>query len=126
MFSIETSGSFKFIEAFFKTINKKAYIMETLRKYGQKGVDALSSNTPVDSGRTSEMWGYEIHESKDRYEIVWTNDNINDGIPIALLIQFGHGTRNGAYVQGIDYINPAIAGIFEGITQDVWEEVQSK
>lgn len=126
MISIETSGSFKFIEAFFDKIKGDSYIKDILRVYGLRGVDALSANTPVDSGRTSEMWGYEIHSSKNRHEIVWTNDNINDGVSIAVIIQLGHGTRNGAYVQGIDYINPALAGVFNDIATAVWEEVQSK
>lgn len=124
MISVESKGSFKFIEAFFKRMRESHNMEGILNRYGKLGVDALSSNTPIDSGRTSEMWGYEIHSSGSSYEIIWTNDNVNDGVNIALIIQYGHGTRNGAYVEGVDYINPAIRGVFDGLAADIWKEVQ--
>ncbi len=87
------------------------------------GVDALSAATPVDTGLTASSWGYEIHSSGATSSIVWTNSNVNDGIPIAILIQYGHGTRSGAYVQGRDFINPAMRSVFDNIANAVWKEV---
>lgn len=100
-------------------------LMKKLAKYGQKGVDALMQATPKRTGKTAESWGYEIHSGKDTVEIVWTNSNNNHGVYIAVLIQYGHGTRNGGYVQGIDYINPAMKPVFEEIANSAWLEVIS-
>ena len=89
------------------------------------GVSALESATPVDSGLTASSWDYEIHQSRNSAKIVWTNSNINQGVPIAIILQYGHGTRNGGYVQGRDYINPAIKPVFDRIAEGVWKEVTS-
>ena len=105
---------------------KKKNARQILNKYGKRGVDALSKNTPVETGVTAASWNYEIHESKGKYEIVWTNSNVNKGVSIAVLIQYGHGTRNGRYVSGIDYINPALAKIFDQMADEVWREVTGK
>jgi hypothetical protein len=94
-----------------------------LDRWGQLGVQALSSATPVDTGTTAASWNYEIHQSKGSTTLVWTNSNTNKGIPIALLIQYGHGTGNGGYVAGRDYINPAIQPVFDQIAKEAWEEV---
>lgn len=97
--------------------------LEILRKYGQAGVEALAAATPVDSGKTASSWGYKISNVGKNYKITWTNSNVSDGSLIAILIQYGHGTRNGGYVQGTDYINPAIRPIFDNIAEAAWREV---
>lgn len=95
-----------------------------LAKYGQLGVDALASATPKDTGKTANSWNYEITKENGKYTIYWTNSNINDGVPIAVILQYGHGTGSGGYVQGRDYINPALRPIFDQIAEDAWEEVR--
>lgn len=87
------------------------------------GVAALRSATPVDTGLTSQSWYYQITQKKGLVEIVFLNSNVQNGIPIAIILQYGHGTRNGGYVQGRDYINPAIQPIFDKIVEDAWREV---
>ena len=94
-----------------------------LDKYGAIGVEALRSATPVDTGKTAESWDYEIERSDGVAKIVWTNSNINDGVNIALILQYGHGTGTGGYVVGRDYINPAIRPVFDKIADDAWKEV---
>ena len=86
-------------------------------------VDALASATPKDTGLTASSWGYEIQHNGERSSIIFTNSNTNKGCNIAILLQYGHGTRNGGYVQGRDYINPAIQPIFDQIASDAWKEV---
>ena len=97
-----------------------------LEKYAREGVTALASATPVDSGTTAASWGYEIQKRHGKVSIYWTNSNINNGVPIAVILQYGHGTNNGGYVQGRDYINPAIRPIFDKIADNAWKEVTSK
>lgn len=94
-----------------------------LDKYGKLGVEALRHATPRDSGITANSWGYEIEHKRGQISIVWTNTNVNEGVPIAVIIQYGHGTGWGAYVKGVDYINPAMAPVFEEIADKVWREV---
>ena len=94
-----------------------------LDKYGKAGVAALASATPVESGETANSWYYEIENKKGSVTISFHNSNIQNGVPIAIILQYGHGTRNGGWVQGRDYINPAIQPIFDSITQEVWKEV---
>lgn len=94
-----------------------------LDKYGRAGVAALASATPVDSGMTAESWYYKVSNSKGSATISFRNSNIQKGVPIAIILQYGHGTRNGGWVEGRDYINPAIRPIFEKIANDAWEEV---
>lgn len=101
-------------------------IFKHIDRYGKWGVEALSAATPIDSGKTSESWGYEVERYKTGFRIIWTNDNIAGNTPVAILIQYGHGTRDGHYVQGIDYINPALSPVFERIAIDLWKEVHSK
>ena len=98
-------------------------IFNNLDKYGRKGVEALSLATPVDTGKTAASWGYEIRGYIGGYSIIWTNSNVNKGENIAVLIQYGHGTRNGGYVVGRDYINPALRPIFDEIAESAWKEV---
>lgn len=119
-------GDFKHIEAFLMNgLKFKPATRLILEKYGQKGVEALRLATPKDTGKTSESWYYEIEEeSNGTMKIVWHNSNLGDDwAPIAILLQYGHATRNGGYVQGTDYINPAIDSIFHRLADDVWKEV---
>lgn len=122
--AIKQSGDFKKLEKFLKRMNKADFRLY-LEKYGQKGVAALSSATPVDSGETASSWGYEVHRSGKTYKISWTNSHMEKGVVIAILIQYGHGTRNGGYVQGRDFINPAIRPVFDRIAEEIWKEVTS-
>ena len=102
---------------------KKAVRLADLDKYGQEGVVALASATPVDTGRTANAWHYEIVVKDGSAAITFYNSNIQNGVPIAIILQYGHGTRNGGWVQGRDYINPAIQPIFDKIANRAWEEV---
>ena len=95
----------------------------TLERYGQAGVEALRAATPIESGATASMWNYEIQNDGKTVRITWTNDNINDGVNIAVIIQYGHGTGTGGYVQGRDYINPALHSVFDKIADEVWREI---
>lgn len=115
-------GDFKKTEKFFRKISKGDFF-QTLNAFGRKGVEALASATPVNSGKTADSWDYEIHRSSGQISIYWTNSNVNDGVNIAIILQYGHGTRNGGYVQGRDYINPAIRPIFDKIADDAWREI---
>ena len=101
-------------------------IDEILEQYGQQGVEALKFATPRNTGKTAESWSYEIVKEPEKISIIWRNDNLTDGIPVAVLLQYGHGTRNGGYVEGIDYINPAMRPIFERIAARAWGEVKTQ
>ena len=96
-----------------------------LDPFARQGIDALRHATPVDSGLTADSWGYKITTNSKNTTIMWTNSHIVDGRPIAILLQFGHGTGTGGYVQGIDYINPAIRPVFDRIADSVWKAVTS-
>ena len=102
---------------------KKAARLKDLDRFGREGVAALESATPVDSGLTARSWHYEIERQQGRVRISFYNSNIQKGVPIAIILQYGHGTRNGGWVQGRDYINPAIQPIFDQILDDAWREV---
>lgn len=115
-------GGFEKTFKFLKNIDKLK-IEPILRKYGAQGVAALANSTPKDSGLTAKSWDYEIQISQNKSTIYWTNSNVNNGVNIALILQYGHGTRTGGYVVGIDYINPALTKTFNNISQDVWSEV---
>lgn len=104
---------------------KKLDFMSAAAQYGEFGVQALSSNTPVRTGETASSWGYAIKKTGSGFELYWTNANIHEGVNIAIIIQYGHGTRNGGYVQGRDYINPAIAPVFDEMANGLWELVTS-
>ena len=120
--SMTTSGDFKKTEGFLHRIIQFKY-SQRLRHYGELGVQALRLATPKDSGKTAESWSYEIKQEGDRLGLYWKNDNRNDGVLIAILLQYGHGTRTGGWVEGVDYINPALRPIFENMAQEVWKEV---
>jgi hypothetical protein len=124
-FKIESSGSFSQFENFLKKASSASDIMRQLNKYGTEGVSALAKATPVDSAETKNSWGYEIKQSRGLYSIIWTNGHIEDGVPIAIILQYGHGTGTGGYVRGRDYINPAMRPIFDKIADNVWKAVTS-
>ena len=124
MVIVKQKGDFSKTEKFLNAISKKLYY-RNLQKYAEQGVAALASATPIDSGTTANSWDYEIRQTKNSVSIYWTNSNVNKGVPIAVIIQYGHGTRNGGYVQGRDYINPAMRPIFDKIAENVWKEVTS-
>ncbi|NBK18197.1 HK97 gp10 family phage protein [Anaerotruncus sp. 1XD42-93] len=102
---------------------KEVVKLGDLDKYGREGVAALASATPVDSGLTAASWSYEITNRNGSATISFKNSNIQNGVPIAIILQYGHGTRNGGWVQGRDYINPAIQPIFDRIANEAWREV---
>ncbi len=122
MFHLTSRQEGKKTEDFLKKA-KELKIESILKKYGEKGVQALASATPVDSGKTASMWGYELKNEGGKWTINWTNDNINNYVNIALILQYGHGTGTGGYVAGRDYINPALAPIFDEIANEAWEEI---
>lgn len=104
----------------------KSYVNKGfLNKYGDMGVAALREATPKRTGKTADSWSYEITEVNGKVTIYWKNTNINNGVNVAVIIQYGHGTRSGRYVQGIDYINPAMKPVFDEIADKVWKEVTS-
>ena len=117
-------GSFKNIRKFLKTA-KTAPWFDTLDDLGKVGVEALSSATPRRTGKTAASWSYEITKTKAYTMISWTNSSTTpSGIPIVILLKYGHGTRNGGFVEGEDFITPAIKPIFDEIADKMWEEVQ--
>lgn len=120
--SFTQKGSFKNTERY---LNKLSHLQVDviLNKYGSLGVAALSNATPSESGLTAASWYFKIEQRKGYYSIRWHNSNVNEGKPIAILIQLGHGTGTGGYVQGRDYINPAIQPIFDQMANDLWREV---
>ena len=124
MIVLTQSGNFNNTERFLKGA-KKLNIKKILESYGKEGVRALASATPVDSGLTADSWGFNVTVSKGSFSITWTNTNIVSGVPIAIILQYGHGTGTGGYVKGRDYINPAIQPIFQKIADSVWLEVRN-
>lgn len=122
MITVKQSGNFKHTEGFFKKV-KELRFEYILDKYGREGVAALSSATPKRTGKTASSWSYTISSSEGGYRIDWTNSNVNKGVNIALILQTGHGTRNGGYVTGVDYINPALEPIFNKLAEEAWGEV---
>lgn len=122
LITVKTKGNFKHLESFLLKMRKHRYI-DLLGDLAQQGVDALSAATPIDSGETAQSWSYEILVTRDGYTITWNNSNIENGLNVAVLIQYGHGTRGGGYVEGIDYINPALRPIFDNIAETAWKRV---
>ena len=122
MIVIKHKGNFNNTEKMLKNMSRFD-ILKILNKYGQEGVTALSNSTPGDTGLTASSWNYEVEYSRNSYTITWSNSHVNNGVPIAIILQYGHGTRNGGYVQGRDYINPAIQPIFDKIAEEAWREV---
>lgn len=122
MISVKHKGDFSKVTRYLKKVNSAAKVAD-LNQFGKEGVAALASATPVDSGKTASSWRYEIKRSKGSASISFYNSNVQKGVPIAIILQYGHGTRNGGWVQGRDYINPAIQPIFDKITEKAWKEV---
>lgn len=122
MIGIRQKGDFSITTDYFKKL-KNANILRILERYGQDGVAALASATPIDTGKTAGSWYYETVVTKDSATIKWCNSNINEGVPIAIILQLGHGTGTGGWVKGTDYINPALKPVFEAMANKAWEEV---
>lgn len=122
--SLTSSGSFDRTDAFLKKM-KNGDIFRSLEKYGQAGVAALAAATPVESGLAAASWTYEISRTRGAYSITWLNTNIENGFPVAIMLQYGHGTGTGGWVAGRDYINPAIKPVFDKIADEVWKAVKS-
>lgn len=124
MISFKVTGSTQHTEAFLRNISR-LNISSILHNYGQKGVSALQLHTPVDSGLASDSWDYEVETKNGTYTITWINTDTEKGFPVAIMLQYGYGTGTGGYVQGRDYINPAMRPIFDQIANDVWRAVTS-
>lgn len=122
MISFKQKGDFSKLNNFLERI-KGVVKMSNLDKYGEEGVKLLSNMTPKDSGKTASSWYYKIKRDNNSATISFLNSNINDGVPIAIILQYGHGTNNGGWVEGIDYINPAIQPFFNKIADEAWKEV---
>lgn len=122
MISFTQKGSFKNTERYLSKL-QKAELFAVLNKYGTLGVNVLSNATPTESGLTAASWSYTVEQRPGYYSIRWHNSHIEDGVPIAVILQYGHGTGTGGYVAGRDYINPAVRPLFEEMANKAWEEV---
>ena len=125
MIRFKSSGSFKHSESWFGKLLRRDYLSR-LNEFGRKGVDELIRATPRKTGTTANSWTYEIVQEDGKSSIYWNNSNEKDGVKIAVIIQYGHGTGTGGFVQGIDYINPALQPIFQQIADEAWKEVCGK
>ena len=114
----DLSKTFKFLNR----LQNKDYL-NVLAEYGRRGIEALKAATPVDTGTTRDSWYYEIEQDRNQTTISWCNRNVNDGVVIAAILQYGHGTGSGVYVEGTDYINPAMKAIFDALSNECWKEV---
>lgn len=124
LISLVSKGDFSKTKGFFSNMLRRRYL-SVLSKYGQLGVEMLAGNTPIDTGLLASSWSYEITEDNSGMSIVWKNSDIENGANVAILLQYGHATRNGGYVQGIDYINPALQPVFDKLAEAAWREVQN-
>lgn len=124
MITYTVSGDFRSTEDFLRRVSKLD-ILSILESCGADGVAALSSATPIDTGLTAGSWGYDVSARNGVYAIYWTNTDIEEGFPVSIMLQYGYGTGTGGYVQGRDYINPAIKPIFDQIADRVWKAVTS-
>lgn len=122
MITFQEKGSFNNTERYLRRL-KQTELFAVLGKYGSMGVAALSDATPVESGETAASWTYTIEQRPGYYSIRWHNTHVNKGLPIAILLQYGHGTGTGGYVQGRDYIMPAVRPIFDQMADEAWKEV---
>lgn len=119
------TGSFNKTEQFLKKANKASKTID-LTKYGEKGVAALQAATPTRTRKTASSWYYKIEKSGSTITLSFLNSNVNKGVPIAIILQYGHGTNNGGWVQGRDYINPALRPVFDEMAEAIWKEVTGK
>ena len=124
MISFRHKGDFSKLSKYLERVKETAHL-GILDKYGRAGVSALASATPVDSGLTANSWYYTIERTKRSSKIIFHNSNIQNGVPIAIILQYGHGTGTGGWVEGRDYINPAIQPVFDDIADEAWREVTS-
>lgn len=122
MITFLQKGDFKKTDLYLERIKELAKL-GLLDKYGKLGVEALKENTPVDTGLTKNSWKYDIVHKKERFSINFYNTNISDGVSIAIILQYGHGTRNGGWVEGVDYINPALKPVFDELSDALWKEM---
>lgn len=122
MISFRQKGDFSKLTHYFEKV-KEAARLSILDKYGREGVAALASATPVESGNTADSWYYDVKRQNGSATISFYNSNVNEGVPIAIILQYGHGTGTGGWVEGRDYINPAIQPIFDKLTEEAWKEV---
>ena len=122
MVTFQAKGSFRKTKKFLERAEQRDFY-DILDRYGVRGVAALAAATPKDTGNTAACWGYEIKYGVGTARIYWTNSNIHNGVPIAVILQYGHGTGTGGWVEGRDYINPAIQPIFDEIAEKAWKEV---
>lgn len=122
MISFRQKGDFSKLTRFLERAKNLVHLSD-LDRYGREGVAALASATPVDTGKTAASWYYDIKIDKESASITFNNSNIQNGVPIAIILQYGHGTRNGGWVEGRDYINPVIQPIFDKIAEEAWKEV---
>ena len=120
--TFKNKGDFSKTDKFFNRLLRRDYL-NVLEKYGQQGVAALSASTPVKTGKTASSWEYIITHSPTETKIEWVNTNVVAGTNVAILLQYGHGTKNGGYVVGRDFINPALRPIFDKMANEVWKEV---
>ncbi|MBP5598097.1 MAG: HK97 gp10 family phage protein [Pseudobutyrivibrio sp.] len=121
--TIERQGNFKQLNSFLERA-KEAFNLGVLNRYGREGVKALSQATPEDSGTTADSWDYKIIREGSTTTLAWTNDNVVNGVNIALILQYGHATKSGTWVEGIDYINPALQPVFEEIKTQILKELK--
>ena len=122
MISFRHKGDFSKLNTYLERLKRINYT-SILDKYGKQGVAALAAATPIESGHTAASWYYEIECGKDRVKITFLNSHVNQGVPIAIILQLGHGTGTGGWVEGRDYINPAIQPLFDNIADEAWREV---
>ena len=122
---LKSTGDYSKITRFLEGARKKLKLKTVFDSYGEKGVKALQEATPKDSGLTASMWRYEVNESNGQMTLSFHNDNVNKGVNIAIILQYGHGTGTGGWVEGRDYINPAIQPIFDEMAEKIWKEVTS-
>lgn len=122
MIGFRNKGDFSKTQSYFKKVREAAQV-QILEKYGNEGVAALASATPVRTGLTATSWYYRIERSGNKIKLIFLNSNVNNGVQIAVILQMGHGTGTGGWVEGRDYINPAIQPIFDSIVDAAWKEV---
>ena len=120
--SVSSKGNWEKTTKLLERTSKQSIKMDVLRQYGELGVQSLSINTPVDTGETATSWYYTISNQNGKWKISFMNRNIVNGVPIAIILQYGHATRNGGWVEGRDYINPALRRIFDGMANKAWKE----
>lgn len=123
MITIRQRGDFKNLTSFLER-SKEAFNLGILDKYGRQGVAALKASTPKDTGKTADSWYYRINRNNGTVSLSFHNSNMNKGVPIAIILQYGHATGNGGYVEGVDYINPALQPVFQKLADEAWKEVK--